>query len=487
MKKTILLAMTVLGLVGCSDEEKAYISLTEETIEATYTPGAYSLHIEANCDWEASADASWVTPNESTGTGTTELTFTVSSNPEYEDRTATLTIQSIDGSAMATLQITQHEKEGVNKGDTPVLVDIPADGGTFSINVLTNTQCQVVEMPEWVSLIDTRSLHPESLDFTAEENRTGETRSGRITIEGGEDKLYYTVTQPSIEILAESISFQQGTELTIDGNYSVTLTPVFQPENCTNRELIWSSSASDILEVDANGTITPVTNGIAVVTALNEVSGLSATMTVLVKIRANDIALADENGNLMLNPTLYCNSRTKFSLYTNPTNAYTDEVSYSSENPDLVSISDGYLVTGAQTGSTTIHIIDNYTGNSYSTYVTVSRVSLWAGYKSITQTNEGIIYILGGGIRGGDGDTIDVLSAWVADNTGRAICSIESASQPSNEVTFQTGAINFTELFGVTSIGVNMPSLRFLVAYRLNGSSEIYQDFVDINLGMQVK
>ena len=487
MKKAILLAMTVLGLVGCSDEEKAYISLTEETIEATYTPGSYSLHIEANCDWEASADASWVTPNESTGSGTTELTFTVSSNPEYEDRTATLTIQSIDGSAMATLQITQHEKEGMNKGDTPVLVDIPADGGTFAINVLTNTQCQVVEMPEWVSLIDTRSLHPESLDFTAEENRTGETRSGRITIEGGEDKLYYTVTQPSIEILAESISFQQGTELTIDGNYSVTLTPVFQPENCTNRELIWSSSAPDILEVDANGTITPVTNGIAVVTALNEVSGLSATMTVLVKIRANDIALADENGDYLYSPTFYCNSRTKINLYTDPSNAYTGEVSIHTDNPNVLTVtSDGYVVTGSQTGSATLYMIDYYAGLSHPVSVTVERATIGAGFKSILQTYDGFIYILGGNMHAGPDDVIELIGGWVLDENGQVLAMIERISQPSYEVLFETGEMNFTELFGIYTIGINMPSLRFVLNYTIN-NGETYQDIVDINLGMQVR
>lgn len=221
MKKTILLAMTVLGLVGCSDEEKAYISLTEETIEATYTPGSYSMHIEANCDWEASSDVGWVTFNESTGTGTAELTFNVDANNEYMQRTAIISITATNGSAKTGLQLTQREKSGVTLGETPAHVDAPAEGGLVIIKFRTNVTYQVSGMEDWLSYLGftkngvpatetgiDRYMDTHMVEFIAYPNNTGESRICIIVIEGGEDRLYYNIVQPSMEIQAQSISFQ---------------------------------------------------------------------------------------------------------------------------------------------------------------------------------------------------------------------------------------------------------------------------------------
>ena len=484
---SLVSALMMLCLVACSDEEKAYVTLSVETLEAESDAGEYTFNIESNCDWAISSDADWISIQEPSGTGSATITFSVIRNTNYDEREAVIQVTSLDGSASDEISVIQKEKLGIDKGETTTYMEIPAEGGNFTINIQSNTECEVTQMPDWISHAGTRSLQPYDINLLAEENNSGETRTGTIVIKGGDDKLTFNVAQPSIEILAEAITFEQGNEMIFVGNYGGTLVPVFYPENCTNRELVWSSSNPEVMTVDQNGTLSVVNNGTTVVTALNEASGKSAATTITVKIRANDMALQDEYGNLMLNSTIYCNSRTKFRLYTSPSNAYKDEVSYSSENPDLVSISDGYIVGGAKTGSTTIHIIDNYTGNTYSTNITVSRVTLWAGFKNMTQTNSGFIYILGGGIRCGSGNTIEVLSAWVTDATGVVIASVDQISQPSNEVTFQTGALNFTDLFGITSIGTNMPYLRFVVAYRLNGNSEIYQDFVDINLGTQVR
>ena len=456
---SLVSALMMLCLVACSDEEKAYVTLSVETLEAESDAGEYTFNIESNCDWAISSDADWISIQEPSGTGSATITFSVIRNTNYDEREAVIQVTSLDGSASDEISVIQKEKLGIDKGETTTYMEIPAEGGNFTINIQSNTECEVTQMPDWISHAGTRSLQPYDINLLAEENNSGETRNGTIVIKGGDDKLTFNVAQPSIEILAEAITFEQGNEMIFVGNYGGTLVPVFYPENCTNRELVWSSSNPEVMTVDQNGTLSVVNNGTTVITAFNEASGKSATATITVKIRANDMALQDEYGNLMLNSTIYCNSRTKISLYTEPANAYTDEVEFSSGNPDLVSISDGYIVGGA----------------------------LWAGFKSINQTNSGLIYILGGGIRCGAGNTIEVLSAWVTDATGVVIASVDQTSQPSNEVTFQTGALNFTDLFGTTSIGINMPSLRFVVAYKLNGSSEIYQENVNINLNTQVR
>lgn len=80
------------------------------------------------------------------------------------------------------------------------------------------------------------------------------------------------------------------------------------------------------------------------------------------------------------------------------------------------------------------------------------------------------------------------MKANVVDENGILISSSEIISPPSYEVSFTTGELNFTELFGLTSInGNNLPKLRFLVTYKWNDSKELYYEYVDIDFSSAVK
>lgn len=100
MKKYILYAFALLGLIACGGDDigeniimsKEYIN-TISRLEFQGAAGEESLSITANCDWTISKDADWVTVNPASGSQNQEITVSVTVNNTGADRTATITVK----------------------------------------------------------------------------------------------------------------------------------------------------------------------------------------------------------------------------------------------------------------------------------------------------------------------------------------------------------------------------------------------------------
>ena len=93
------------------------------------------------------------------------------------------------------------------------------------------------------------------------------------------DMFTLTVTEPDGKLPVSQV-YVTYDKLTLKENSSTALGVRIYPENATEKKVTWSSSAPSVAKVDANGWITAISSGVAVITA--EVDGVSATCTVTV-------------------------------------------------------------------------------------------------------------------------------------------------------------------------------------------------------------
>ena len=100
-------------------------------------------------------------------------------------------------------------------------------------------------------------------------------------------------------------------EKSVAAGDSITLTPAFNPENATLKEVTWSSSNEGIATVDENGTVTGVKKGNVRITATaKDGSGIKANVNVMVTQKAGEITLdkpeltVDAGRNAMLKATV---------------------------------------------------------------------------------------------------------------------------------------------------------------------------------------
>lgn len=106
MRSTILFLLLFLFL-GCSsnNEDSQYVELSLGELEVS-EEGANSLvEISANCKWTAQSDNKNVTLPIQQGEGDTKLSFKVSANSEYDQRSYIITVSSRDNSSTAILKI----------------------------------------------------------------------------------------------------------------------------------------------------------------------------------------------------------------------------------------------------------------------------------------------------------------------------------------------------------------------------------------------
>ncbi|MCR3923466.1 MAG: Ig-like domain-containing protein, partial [Firmicutes bacterium] len=68
----------------------------------------------------------------------------------------------------------------------------------------------------------------------------------------------------------------------VAGGSTDKLTAVITPADATNKNMLWASSDETIVTVDANGVVTPVDAGTAVITVTTEDGEYTATATVTV-------------------------------------------------------------------------------------------------------------------------------------------------------------------------------------------------------------
>lgn len=99
----------------------------------------------------------------------------------------------------------------------------------------------------------------------------------------GSDSKEYTLTiDPKQTVSVTGVSLS-ATSLTLTEKETTTLTATVEPADAANQKVTWSSSASAVTTVDANGKVTAVGAGTAVITVTTADGGKTATCKVTVE------------------------------------------------------------------------------------------------------------------------------------------------------------------------------------------------------------
>ena len=130
---------------------------------------------------------------------------------------------------------------------------------------------------------------------------------------------------------------------------TLTLTATVKPDNATDKTVTWSSSNSSVATVDANGKVTAVAQGTAIVTA--KAGDKTATCTVIVMktdIPVESITLDKYYLELTEGETGTITATVK------PDNATNKTVTWSSSNPTIAAVDQNGIVTALQSGEVII-------------------------------------------------------------------------------------------------------------------------------------
>ena len=147
-----------------------------------------------------------------------------------------------------------------------------------------------------------------------------------------------------------SITLNKTSEILKAIDQTIQLTPTIEPNNATNKNVVWTSSNRAVATVSNTGLVTSVGSGTATITAMAaDGSGVTATCEVTVKIPVTSITLdktsemlTEMGQTIQLTPTVL------------PDNATDKTVTWSSSNPAVATVSETGLVNAVGSGTATI-------------------------------------------------------------------------------------------------------------------------------------
>ncbi|MBV7391217.1 Ig-like domain-containing protein [Enterococcus sp. ALS3] len=134
-------------------------------------------------------------------------------------------------------------------------------------------------------------------------------------------------------------------ELTIE--QEETFTAEVLPANAENQNISWSSSDESIATIDATGKVTGISEGVATITAITEDGGITGTAVVKIGpkiISVDSITVTPKTKDLAIGETFLLDAEIS------PSNASNQEYVWSSDTPEVASISAKGLVTAKKAG-----------------------------------------------------------------------------------------------------------------------------------------
>ncbi len=173
-----------------------------------------------------------------------------------------------------------------------------------------------------------------------------------VTTTDGGKKATCSITVNEKTVSVTGVSLDKTSLSMIEGD-SFALTATVLPSNATNKSVAWSSSNTSIATVSSSGLVTAKSVGTATITVKTEDGEKTATCSVTVKAKTISVT-----GVILNKSTLTLTEGESQSLIATvtPSNASNKEVSWSTSNPFVATVSSSGIVTAKATGTTTITV-----------------------------------------------------------------------------------------------------------------------------------
>ena len=201
--------------------------------------GVATIDLNASGSWTAefvNGRAYWCTLSAMEGKrGVATLTFSVQSNGEYDERSAAVVFTCKD--LKRTIVVTQKQRDALLLSSGRV--EMSADGGSFTVEVLSNIDfSHQIEAngQSWIRTLSTKGLEKSVLTFQVDQNESLDKRIGTVTFAGPTSQETVTVYQkgetPTIVISEDTVSLtaEEGVfKVEVASNIDATLQV---PEDC---------------------------------------------------------------------------------------------------------------------------------------------------------------------------------------------------------------------------------------------------------------
>ena len=194
----------------------------------------------------------------------------------------------------------------------------------------------------------------------------------------------FKMIAPGATVLATGVTLNQGNLTLTSAGQTASLTATVSPSNATNKSVTWTSSNPSVATVSSSGVVTAVANGTATITATTaDGSNKTATCAVTVNIPVKATGVTLNQTSLTLTSA---GQTATLQATVSPSNASNKNVTWSSSNPSVATVSNG-VVTAVANGTATITATTADGSNKTATCAVTVNIPVKATGVTLNQTS----------------------------------------------------------------------------------------------------
>ena len=175
--------------------------------------GVVAVNVTTNLEYDVIIPddaSSWLSVTDTRAVREETLTFTVTNNSSFDERSATVELKGADGEVLQSMRFKQKGEDKVFETDNNGNYIVEAVGGEIEVMVTTNLE-YTVEIPdedrEWLSVADTRTvIREETLTFIVAENTSFDECSTTVKLKGANGEVLQSINfrQKAVEKVFET-------------------------------------------------------------------------------------------------------------------------------------------------------------------------------------------------------------------------------------------------------------------------------------------
>ena len=356
----LLITAVVLLFIGCK-QEKVPIAVTGVSLSHTtlnmIEGDSQVLSATVSPSNAENKSVSWTSSNSSVASVQDGVVTA------YKAGSATIAVKTADGGKTATCEVTVNARvypvSGVALDKTSATL---TEGDELTLTATVNPDNATNKNVTWTSSNSSvasvsngkiTALKAGKVTITVQTADGGKTATCEVTV----NAKVYPVTGVTLD--KTSATLTEGDEL--------TLTATVNPDNATNKNVTWTSSNSSVASV-SNGKITALKAGKVTITVKTDDGGKTATCEVTVNAKVYPVTGVTLDKS---SATLTEGDELTLTVTVNPDNATNKNVTWSSSDNAVVSVSNG-KVTALKAGKATITVKTDDGGKTAACEVTVN-------------------------------------------------------------------------------------------------------------------
>ena len=228
MKRLLCLLPCVALLLMQACHPEPYLTVSPTNLSFNQDGGSQTVRVSANYPWIASASGTGISVSPATGEGDATVTINVSPASSTDETKGTVSFQS-EG-LTASVAVSQEAKSSITVG---VVNKIPAEGGTFTVDIQYNTDFSVeIESAasSWITFKGTKAMSIDKLEFSFAANNNPDPRTGKVTVKDKGGKvapITLTFEQEEVKVLEVGDTMPipaEGGTFEVDVKYNIVFT-----------------------------------------------------------------------------------------------------------------------------------------------------------------------------------------------------------------------------------------------------------------------